>query len=291
MTDYAELFIDCRCQLGEGPLWHRNRSELFWFDIDAGTLFRANGKGEILARVSFGEPVAAAAVIDDQTLLVASATALLTFDIGTGRFAPHLPLEADNPATRSNDSRVCPQGAWWIGTMGRNSEEGAGTVYHYRNGVLSVIRSGISIPNATCFSPDGHIAYFADSPSRRIEKVALDPETGLPQGDWQVFVDLSGQSAVPDGAVVDCDGFVWNAEYGSGRVVRYTPDGTIDRIVEVPSPNVTCPSFGGDDLRTLYITTAAQSMDENALTLYPYAGGVFAYALDVPGLPETPVRL
>ncbi len=102
----------------------------------------------------------------------------------------------------------------------------------------------------TCFSPDGALAYFADTPERKIERVALDPETGKPAGDWEVFVDLGGQPGFPDGAVCDSEGFVWSAEYGGGRVVRYAPDGRVDRVVTVPAPNVTCPCFGGDDLKT-----------------------------------------
>ncbi|MBU1175387.1 MAG: SMP-30/gluconolactonase/LRE family protein [Alphaproteobacteria bacterium] len=291
MAERAELLIDCRNSLGEGPLWHPDRGELFWFDINANTLFRAGPDGKIDATFDFGEPVAAAAVVDDKRLLVASATAILDFDIETGRFSPRLALEADNPATRSNDSRVSPQGAWWIGTMSRDESGTAGSLYHYFGGKLTTLRKGVGIPNSTCFSPDGRIAYFADSPTRRIEKIAIDPGTGVPIGDWEVFVDLTGQSAVPDGAVVDAEGCLWSAEYGSGLVVRYTPDGRRDRAVELPCPNVTCPCFGGADLKTLYLTTASQHMSAEELARHPHAGSVFAYPLDVPGQAETPVRL
>lgn len=291
MSDTAELFIDCRNSLGEGPLWHPGRSELFWFDINADTLFRAGPDGTIRTSTHFDEPVAAAAIVDDGHLLVAAASEILDFDIEAGSFSPRLPLEADNPVTRSNDSRVSPQGAWWIGTMGRQAEPKAGAVYHYSCGKLTTLRTKVGIPNATCFSPDGRIAYFADSHEKRIERVAIDPETGMPIGDWELFADLSGTSASPDGAVCDVEGFVWNAEYGAGRVTRYSPDGRVDRTISVDAPNVTCPCFGGADLKTLYITTAAQDMTPDALAQYPHAGGVFSFALDVPGQAETPVKL
>ena len=291
MSDTAELFIDCRNSLGEGPLWHPGRSELFWLDINADTLFRAGPDGTIRASTHFGEPVAAAAIVDDNRLLVVSATAILDFDIEAGTFAPRLPLEANNPVTRSNDSRVSPQGAWWIGTMGREAEPGAGAVYHYFGGTLTPLRANVGIPNATCFSPDGRIAYFADTPEKKIEKIALDPETGFPSGSWETFVDLRERGASPDGAVCDEEGFVWNAEYGTGRVTRYRPDGTIDRVIDLPCPNITCPCFGGDDLKTLYITTASQGMAPDALAQHPHAGSVFSFALDVPGQAETPVKL
>ena len=291
MNDVAELFFDGRYDLGEGPLWHGTRQELFWFDIESGRLFHADQDGALRGEIKFDEPVAAAAIIDDDTLLVASASALILTEISTGTMRHHMPLEADNSLTRANDSRVSPHGAWWIGTMGHKEQDGVGSVYHYRDGLLSLIRDKVTIPNATCFSPDGSTAYFADTLTRKIERVALDRDTGKPEGDWEVFVDLAGQPGMPDGAVCDAEGFVWSAEYGGGRVVRYAPDGTVDRVISVPAPNVTCPCFGGDDLKTLYITTARQGMSEEKLARHPHAGSVFQVKIDVPGQAETPLRL
>jgi len=291
MSDVVELFFDGRFDLGEGPLWHGVRQELFWFDINAGKLFHADQAGVLRGEIQFDEPVAAAAIVDDDTLLVASASALILTEISTGTMRQHMALEADNPLTRANDSRVCRQGAWWIGTMGTSEGNEIGSVYHYRDGLLSLIRDKVTIPNAICFSPDGSLAYFADTLTRKIERMALDRDTGKPAGDWEVFVDLAGEPGAPDGAVCDAEGFVWSAEYGGGRVVRYAPDGSVERIISVPAPNVTCPCFGGDDLRTLYITTARQGMSAEKLAQYPQAGGVFQARIDVPGQAETPVRL
>lgn len=291
MSEMAELFIDCRLDLGEGPLWHPSRSELFWFDINAGDLYRANEAGEVLSVTHFGEPVSAAAVVDDAILMIASASAILRYDIAKKTWTKHIDLEAGNPRTRSNDSRVSPDGAWWIGTMGRKGETNAGKQYRYRDGKLSIIRPSVSIPNATCFSPDGKLAYFTDTPTRKILRVELDPATGLPIGDWEVFVDMSGGKPAPDGAVVDAEGFVWNAHYNGSRVVRYAPDGSVDRVVDLPCPHVTCPAFGGDDLKTLFITTAAQEMSADQLAAYPLSGSLFALKTDVPGQAETLIRL
>ena len=290
MSDKAELFIDCRNSLGEGPFWHPSRGELLWFDIHPGDLYSADTKGNIVGKWNFGEPVAAAALVDHDTILVASATAIVEFSFKTGAQKKIAPLEAENATTRANDSRVSPHGGWWIGTMGLHGEKNAGKVYHYRDGKFTTILSDITIPNSTCFSPDGKIAYFSDSPSRQIRKVSLDAATGLPNGPWEVFVDINGSKAVPDGSVVDSEGCLWNAEYGGGRVVRYTPDGKVDRIVELPCPHVTCPAFGGDDLRTLYITTAHQNLDADGRKKWPTAGSLFSIRVDVPGVAETPIR-
>lgn len=291
MNAQARLFVDCRCDLAEGPFWHPEREELFWFDINAGRLYRANARGDILDRYEFGEPVSAAALVDHDSLLIASASGLIRLSISSGARTKLFDLEADNTGTRSNDCRVSPHGDWWIGTMPMGGSDTKGALYHFRSGVLTTLLTDVAVSNATCFSPDGSVAYFADTPTRQIRKVRLNPDSGLPVGDWEVFVDLTGQPGAPDGAVTDSEGFVWNAEYGGGRVVRYAPDGRVDRVVDLPCPNVTCPAFGGAELKTLYITTASQEMSPAARQEFPLSGGIFELDVDVAGVAETSVRL
>lgn len=291
MSDTAELFVDCRLDLGEGPIWHGPRGEFLWFDVNNGVLFRATPDGKVLGDLRFGEPAAAAAVIDEIQVAVITATGLVRVNLDTGDVDPIADVEADNAVTRSNDSRVDPAGGFWIGTMGRHAEPGAGAYYQYRLGELTLLYPNITIPNSTCFSPDGRLAYFADSPKRQIMKVAISPDTGRPVAEPEVFVDLTGQSAVPDGSVVDSAGFLWNAEYGGSRVVRYAPDGSVDREVRLPVSQVTCPCLGGPELTTLFITTATQNMNEDQLADEPHAGSCFRIEVDVPGQTETPIRL
>lgn len=290
MSATPRLLIDCRLDLGEGPIWHPDRAEFIWFDINAGTLFRADFDGEIVGTIAFGEPAAAAAIIDAGTLAVITASRLVRVRLETGAIEAIAEVEADNPATRSNDSRVDPAGGFWIGTMGRQGEQGAGAHYQYRAGRLRQLFDAVTIPNSTCFSPDGGTAYFADSVTARIMKVAIDRATGLPTGAPELFVEIGGAGA-PDGSVVDAQGYVWNARYGGGRLVRYRPDGAIDRVVELPVSQPTCPCLGGRDLRTMFVTSAAQGLDAEALAAEPHAGSCFAFEVEVPGLPETPIRL
>lgn len=291
MSDSAKLFVDCRNLLGEGPIWHPTRNELFWFDIVGQKLLCANIDGTVLNTWLFDEPVAAAAVIDNDFLLLATASKLVKFSIVDGTQELVLPLEADKPNTRSNDSRVNPAGGFWIGTMSLIEETGAGSVYQYRAGKLEKLFGDISIPNATCFSPDGTTAYWTDTPTNLIKKCMIDPNTGMPVGDWQNHIDTSGHRGHPDGAVIDSAGYLWSARWGGSCVVRHAPDGSIDRIIEVPASNITCPAFGGDDLKTLYITSARQGLSDEQLAEQPHAGSVFSIQVDVPGLPETPVKL
>jgi len=291
MSQTARLLLDSQCALGEGPVWHAGRQQLFFFDINEQTLFAVTAAGEIADSWLFNETVAAAAILDEHTLVLATDTGLKEFDLTTGGMNRINEIEADNPDTRTNDSRVHPSGAFWIGTMKRAEDEPGGAVYHYRAGVLTTIKSGVKIPNATCFSPDGRIAYWSDTPTKKIMQVATDPATGLPVGEWTLFADVSEGRGYPDGAVVDSQGYLWNAKWGGSCVVRHAPDGSIDRIVEVPVSQVTCPAFGGPDLKTMFITTANKNLSAEQLAAEKVAGGLFALEVDVAGQPEATIAL
>lgn len=292
MNQTARLLIDSQCALGEGPIWHAGRQQLFFLDINEQTLFAVTTAGEIVDSWLFNETVAALAVVDDHALVLATDTGLKEFDLATGGMNRINEIEADKPDTRTNDSRVHPSGAFWIGTLSRSNEEAPlGAVYHYRAGVLTTLKSGVSIPNATCFSPDGRTAYWTDTPTKKILKVETDPATGLPVGEWSLFADVSEGRGYPDGAVVDSEGYLWNAKWGGSCVVRHAPDGSIDRIIEVPVSQVTCPAFGGPDLKTMFITTANKNMSAEQLAAEKVAGGLFVIEVDVAGQPETPIVL
>ena len=191
-----------------------------------------------------------------------------------------MPLEADQPLTRSNDGRADPWGGFWIGTMGFNAERGAGAIYRYYKGALRQLFAEITISNAICFSPDRRFAYYTDTPTRQIMRVPLDAAEGWPSAPPEVFVDLKKDKRNPDGAVVDSDGCLWNAQWGAAQVARYSPDGSLLQTVDIPAAQATCPAFGGADLRTLFVTSAAQGRDEAE------DGQTFQLASDVRGQRE-----
>ena len=275
-----EVYSDVSCALGEGPLWHPERKELFWFDILGMRLF-SKGRDNPGGSWQFDEYVSAAGWVDHDTLLMASATGLWRYTIGTVDRELVVPLEADTPVTRSNDGRADPQGGFWIGTMGINAEAYAGAIYRYYKGELRQLFDRITISNAICFAPDGKTAYFADTVSRRIQKVALDAD-GWPAGEAETFVDLRAEELNPDGAVVDAAGNLWNAQWGAGRLACYAPDGTFLRAVSVPTSQTTCPAFEGT---TLYVTTAADGLDD------PAAGLTYAADVGIAGQREHQVIL
>ncbi|MEM5522309.1 SMP-30/gluconolactonase/LRE family protein [Sulfitobacter sp. AS59] len=274
----AEIFDARACTLGEGPLWHPERAQLFWFDILGKTLLSQHD-GEVLSW-NFDECVSAAGWIDANTLLIASETGLWQFDLISGERALVAPLEAEQPLTRSNDGRADPWGGFWIGTMGFDAERGMGAIYRFYKGELRKLFGDITISNSIAFSPDRRFAYYTDTPTRQIMRVALDAEDGWPEGDAEVFVDLKQSKRNPDGSVVDSEGCLWNAQWGAGQVVRYGPDGTLMGTYDVPAAQATCPAFGGPDLKTVFVTSAAQGRDG------AQDGQTFSFAAGVKGQRE-----
>jgi len=244
------IFDATRCALGEGPLWHPLRQQLFWFDILGHKL---HTKGQ---HWQFNTFVSAAGWVDKDTLIVASAQALQSFDLETGKQTHLCDLEANNAVTRSNDGRADPFGGFWIGTMGIEAEQDAGAIYRFYKGELRQLYASITISNAICFTPDGTAAYFTDTPTQQIMRVSLDRD-GWPVGDPAVHIDLQGTDFRPDGAVVDASGNLWSAQWGAGRVAGYAPDGSFIESYSFAASQTSCPAFGGEDLKTLYCTSAA----------------------------------
>lgn len=293
MTDQPRpaLFDARRCILGEGPLWHPVRSQLFWFDIIGRKLMtREDGRARDW---DFPGPVSAAGWLGRDRLLIASDTALMQFDLASGTSEDILPLEADTPATRSNDGRADPWGGFWIGTMGKALEPEAGAIYRYFRGELRRVYQKITIPNAICFSPDGSWLYFTDTPKQKIWRQALRSADGWPAArEPELFLDLRGTGGTgglnPDGAAVDSEGGLWNAQWGASRVARYLPDGRFDRAVSFAASQISCPAFGGADLSTLFATSAAEGLAEGAEAA---AGQTFAAEAGFRGQAEHQVIL
>jgi len=245
------------CELGEGAFWHPERGQLFWCDILGQRMLSRDETGP--REWLLGECVSAMGWVDHDTLLIATETGLRRFDLVSGAHEPLVPLEAYDAGTRSNDGRADPFGGFWIGTMGKAAQPGRGAIWRYYRGVLERLYSGVTIPNAICFSPGGRRAYLTDTPTRRLMVQELDAE-GWPEGAPQLFVDLEPEGLNPDGAVVDAEGALWNAQWGAGRVARYLPDGHLDRVVPVPGLHASCPAFGGPGLTQLFITTAREGI-------------------------------
>jgi sugar lactone lactonase len=285
------ILSDWHCRLGEGCTYDAATDTAWWFDILERTLFQADlASGAVTAH---GLPVMASvlAFIDDQRQLLATDDGLYVRDIAGGRLALHTPLEADNAATRSNDGRVHPCGALWIGTMGRKAEKSAGAIYHFHRGELRRLYASVSIPKAICFSPDGATAYFTDTAKGILHRVAIDPANAMPVGEPATLYDHRGGTGGLDGAVVDAEGLIWNARWGGSCVDVYTPDGERVRTIKVPAKQSSCPVFIGRNFDRLLVTSAWEGMDEHARVADPHHGNTFILDVGAIGRPEPRIRL
>ena len=278
MTD-TPLFDPRPCRLGEGPLWHPERGQLFWFDILGRRLLTRSG--EETDEWSFERHVSAAGWTGANTLLIANETALCHFDLTRGTSEEIAALEADNPVTRSNDGRADPWGGFWIGTMGKQAEREAGAIYRYYRGELRRVFDRITISNAICFSPDGNWLYFADTRRRKVWRQALRDSDGWPaESDPELFLDLTSEELNPDGAVVDSAGHIWIAQWGASRVARYTPEGRLERSIGFPAQQISCPAFGGPSLATIFATSASDGLSEDGI----HEGCTFSADLSADGI-------
>ncbi len=278
--------VDFRNTLGEGPLWDPRGRHLYWVDILARAIHRTDADGGNHRTWRMPEHVGALALREHGGAVVALRTGFHFFDFdGGGLVAIHDP-EAGTARTRFNDGKTDRRGRFVAGSMDYEESEGIGACYRL-DPDLSCTRlaSGITIFNAPCWSPDDATFYYADSARDTIFACDWDIETGEPS-KRRVLVAPGTAPGAPDGCTVDADGYLWNARWGAGCIVRFAPDGTVDRTVEIPARRTTSCAFGGENLDRLYVTSM-KDPDNPRDAADPAAGSIYVVdGLGVRGLPE-----
>lgn len=279
----AELLLDARAELAEGPRWDPRTRELLWVDIPAGRVATLDpATGATTAR-DLGRSVGAVAPRAGGGLVaaVAEGFALLDAD-GTETVVP---VGHDTGLMRMNDAAVDPAGRFLGGSLHLDEAPGTGVLYRLDpdRGVTTLL-TGATVSNGLGWSLDGTTLHYADSPTGRVDRIAYDPETGA-LGERSEWLHLPSDLGVPDGLVVDADGAVWVAVFGGGQLRRYAPDATLLAVVDVPADQVTSAAFVGEHLDQLVITTARQGLDDAALAAQPLAGGLFTLHPGPTGLP------
>ncbi len=289
-ADAMELIatIPAGCVLGEGPVWDHRLACLWFTDIQSAQLLRVDWPSGALTRFALPERLGSLGLTDDPAQLVcAFASGFALYAPATGICQWLCKTEADYRGMRMNDGRIDRQGRFWAGSMVEDRKfapSEKGSLYCLdAGGAVQAVRSGIAISNAISFAPDGSALYFTDTPTQQILRYPLDAESGG-VGEPAVFAQLAGD-AFPDGADVDAAGRLWNAEWGSGRVTAYNPDGSRHAQIDLPVSQVTCVAFGGADLDLLFVTSAREGLGDEALAREPQAGDVFVYRPGVTGLP------
>jgi L-arabinonolactonase len=287
-----ELLVDGHNILGECVLWCERTGRVLWTDIESSVLYAHTVATRETRSWPMPERLCCFALTDnDDRLLVGLASGLSFFDFSSGAFTRICDVEADIPSTRLNDGRCDRQGRFVFGTFNQHDNPRAPVGSFYRlNRDLSLERlplGGVAIANSICFSPDGRTMYYADSGTREIRCCDYEPASGA-VSNLRVFVAADAGPGDPDGSAVDADGYLWSTRWGGAQVLRFAPDGRLDRVIELPAPQPSCPALGGVHLDVLYVTTARVGLTEQQLKAAPQSGGLFQLALeDVRGLPES----
>jgi len=288
----VELFKDVKNSLGEGITWSSLNSCIYWLDImPKSVLFKIDLYSNKLETFDLPEFVTASSIISNNEIALVSNNGVNRFDFKTNSYERIIDVEKDIPLNRSNDGASDARGRLWFGTMQNNfNKDGSaksldtksGNLYCLSGNQLNVVEKNLGIPNTFVWSPDNSKFYFADT----IDGSLLEYKFSLDEGilsDKKNFFNFD--RGAPDGSTIDSEGFIWNCRWGGSCVVKIDPKGRVDQIYELPVENVTNCVFGGNDLKTLFITTANNS-DKNK-----YDGSLFALNVNTPGIEDNKFKI
>ncbi len=288
-----EIAGSVTAELGESPVWNGAEQVLYWVDIEGRAVHRYDpSSGETASTSMPGRPGSLAMTGTAGRLLVAMEHQLVWLDVESGTTEPWIDLEESGTGNRLNDGRTDPAGRFVVGSMFADTAAGRTTGRLYQveaDGATSVVRDGVGISNGLAFDPLHGRAYFADTPTERIIVWDHDVATGQ-RSNERLFVDYSALPGLPDGGCVDADGCYWSASVYGSAVIRVTPDGRIDRRIDVPAEKPSMPAFGGPDLTTLFVTTigvgGTLEAEAPANVDGVPAGSLLAIDAGVQGIPE-----
>lgn len=271
-------------ELGEGPMWHAPSRSVYFVDIRGRRIHRCAADGS--QRQSWDAPGAPGFIVPvaGGGFACALPDGLYRFAPETGEFASLRSVEADLPGNRFNDGYVDAQGILWFGSMDNSEEQPTGSLYRIgADGKIRSADSGYVITNGPATSPDGKTLYHTDTLKKEIYAFDVLPDGTL--ANKRVFVRIAG-GGYPDGMAVDAEGTLWVGLFGGGGIERYSPAGELLGKVAFPCSNVTKLAFGGEDLRTVYATTAWKGLSEEQRAREPLAGGLFTFRTATPGLAQ-----
>jgi L-arabinonolactonase len=280
-----ETVVNDRAGISECPLWSVSEGALYWVDIRAHLvhrLHRASGRRDTW---NVGSDVGSIGLRASGGLIVATRHGIAFLDTDTGTLTPGADPEPDAAANRLNDGKVDRAGRFWVGST-NDALEPIGNLYRVSPQLeFAALEHDIIMPNALAWAPDDRRMYFADSWQQAIWVYDFDPAAGTIR-NRRVFAAVEEKDGKPDGATVDAQGYLWYARMNGWAIARHAPDGSVDRVIELPVQRVSSVGFGDDDLRTLFITTAAMRLEPHELAAQPLAGAILALRVDVPGIAE-----
>jgi sugar lactone lactonase YvrE len=275
--------------VGESPLWHPRERRLYWVDIQGKKVHRFDPGSGHNQTFDLPDLVTCLAFRKKGGLILTLRKEFAFFDPDSGKLERLATIEADKPQNRFNDGRVDPKGRFWAGTMGDKAwDQPVGSLYRFDpDQTVTRMQSHVVCSNGTGWSPDAQTMYYTESFRYAIFAYDFDPATGS-LANRRTFAEVDRKlGAFPDGLCVDAEGCVWSNQVGIGRVVRYDPLGRVERQIQFPVPRAVGSTFGGDDLDTLFITSARETMTPQQLQHFPLSGSLFAVKPGVKGQPLT----
>ena len=294
--DQAPAELDCAwecvwaggAELGEGPVWRAAEAAVWFVDIKGCKVHRFDAASGEVRSWDAPAPPGFLAPVRGGGWIAGLKTGLHRFDPATGAFTPLDRFGPDRPGNRLNDGAVDAAGRLWFGSMDDAETEPTGALWRLdARGPATAHDAGYVITNGPAFSPDGRTLYHTDTLQKII--YAFDVAADGALSSRRVFARV--QAGYPDGPAVDAQGCVWTGLFGGWGLQRFSPSGGDLGRVRLPVANVTKAAFGGDDLRTLYCTTARKGLSASEQAAQPLAGGLFRFRVDTPGLPGGEVRL
>lgn len=286
MTESPELVWDLKAELGEGPVWVARDRAVWFVDIKGRKLHRYGVDEGSKTSWDTPDQTGFALPAEDGSMVCGVRGGLQSFDPATGRFTLLIAVESDRPQNRINDGFVAPDGSLWFGTMDDSEAALSGALYHYAQGSLTRHDDGYRVTNGPAMSPDGHTLYHNDTTRRRV--YAFDHRDGI-LTNKRLFAETSNGFA--DGPSVDSAGVVHVGLFNGSGIARFAPSGEALPPIAFPVRTVTKAAFGGDDLRTLYCTTAWLGQDAAIRSAEPTLGGLYRLRVETPGLPQATIRL
>lgn len=269
-----EVAARTRDALGETPVWLAAQARLMWIDISRGRIQWLDPTRGDVQVMDVGQKIGAIAPTSSDALLGVLQHEFVLID-RAGNLSPLTAVETDVPGNQMNDGKCDSRGRFWSGSWTVDMSSASAALYRLNaDRTVDVVHRPVTCSNGIGWSPDDRLMYYIDSATYRVDVFDYDADSGGIRGR-PPLVEIPESVGMPDGLTVDADGCVWVGLWGGSAVHRYDPRGRLDMVVEVPTANATCCAFGGGDLRDLYITTAAEDLDEAALAAQPEAGSLF----------------
>jgi L-arabinonolactonase len=284
----VQLVAQTEDVLGEVPLWDARNATLTWIDLLKPALHRHDPERHRTDSWTPPEKLGSYALCKNGELLIAGRGGIALWRPESGSFDRVATPEADRAGNILNDGRCDSSGRFLVASMDKMLSGPHGRLWRIDPDQRMILLQDTEIwlPNALCWSPDGRTLYFGDSHTKLIFAYDYDVDTGTPT-NRRLFADTAALLGIPDGASVDAEGFVWIARFEAGCINRFAPDGTLDQTVMLPVSRPTHVTFGGADLRTLYVTTARFRLKQEEQRAQPMAGALLSIETDAAGLRES----